>query len=399
MFDYIQLQNNVFVSKDEKESLIRIIPNNNLVLVLWYLTMNTTKQDTIQFTLEDIILKSGYKNIDKHEGKNLDQFRKILDKLSKLNLVKAEIDFMSVKPKDLIICCNNIIYDKGFILLYTSEKDTILNQTLVKDIDNKKLLTYYCYLKTRMYKRPNGDDMVVHGGRAEVCFPSFKTITQDLGITDKVIERYNSVLVELNLIRIGNAGLYYYSNDPNKIVRESCNIYTLHTEQEDYWKTNLKEGIKEYKREGEANGKVFTNKRRYKNNNRKLNGELGSIIKKEKLGTATEKDLIRKSEILESILDGSEYKFKIKALLDKCNGDMTLSDYYGELSDVKHCEWYYSIELSLGLINENGKLLVGYDYYKWIMINYETTKHDYYINCIKAHIKEMHHGKAWGKGD
>jgi len=181
-------------------------------------------------------------------------------------------------------------------MLDDSEKNKILNQIMVDKIDNNKLLLYYCYLKCRMYKRTDGDRLEVNGGRPEIAYPAFKLIGEDLGITDVSIDKYNKTLVLLDLIRYDSAGLWHYADDPNRIPRESCNIYTLYTNDEES-AHNLKEGIKFYKK---LNADKVFSKKEYKNNNRKLNGELGSIIKKEKLGTATDEDIIRKSEILES---------------------------------------------------------------------------------------------------
>jgi hypothetical protein len=57
---------------------------------------------------------------------------------------------------------------------------------------------------------------------------------------------------------------------------------------------------------------------------------------------------------------------------------------------------YYRLELSLGLIDENSDLLVGYEYYTWVMTNYTKDKHDYYKNCVAKHIKDKDKPKPKG---
>ena len=136
-----------------------------------------------------------------------------------------------------------------------------------KKIDRAKLLFYYSYLCARMYKRKEGAELRLNGGVAESCYPSYETITKDIGLSDTVIKKYNDILVDMNLIRIGNAGLYYYANDKNKIVRESPNFYVLFKL---YWEDELKESIKVWK-ETHTN-MIFKDNRLYKNNNRKING-------------------------------------------------------------------------------------------------------------------------------
>ena len=237
-----------------------------------------------------------------------------------------------------------------------------------------------------MYKRPKDDSsIVVSGGRAEVAYPTFKKITEDLGITDDTINKYNKILVALDMIRYKSAGTWYYINDPNKIVRESVNFYTLFTDEETA-NHNLKEGIKFYKIMERNSDKIFTGSKSYKNNNKVLNGELGSIIKKEKLGTATEEDIARKNNILCSI-NANDEQHGIQALLDS-NPNELLSSIYSGFDSEKKAEIYYKLEQELGLIDEDDDLIVDYDYYKWIMENYNKDEHTYYLNCVSKKIRD-----------
>ncbi|MPN31025.1 hypothetical protein SDC9_178496 [bioreactor metagenome] len=212
-------------------------------------------------------------------------------------------------------------------------------------------------------------------------------IHSDLGIADDTIDKYNKILVELDLIRYDSAENWYYKNDPNKVTHNSCNIYTLFTDEETA-KYNLKEGIKFYKSLDINSDKVFTNSKEYKNNNKRLNGELGSIIKKEIHNTATDKDLIRKNEILSSI-HANEDEYKIKALLESNEGEL-LSDIYFGLN-VDKVDKYTELEESLGVVDTEGNLLVDYDYYKWVMVTHASGQYedDYLINCVNKHKREI----------
>lgn len=395
MFNYVQLPNSLFIpTKENKESIIKALKDDRVILVLIYLSNNINRKDVVNFTLEDMIISCGYKPSTKANESN-QQFKSLLADLLKLNMFKPiDLNIDDIKPKSMYKLILSVDYESGFIQLFDKEKDVILNSK-VKEIDNKKLLTYYCYLKARMYKCKDGDNVSKDGGRAEVCFPSFQGIHDDIGISDKSIDKYNDALVKLNLIRIGNAGKYYHSNDPNKIIRESVNIYTLYTEQDEVWQLNLKEGIKYYKSLEKNYNKVFIGNKEYKNNDRKLNGELGSIVKKEKQGKATEKDLIRKNEILMSINQKADEIFQIKSLLDN-NQDMILSDIWFEQDNFKLHEKWFDIEFKIGLIDNDSNLLVDFEYYSWVITNYEPDKHDYYCNCVAKHKNESE--KPKGKG-
>jgi len=281
-----------------------------------------------------------------------------------------------MKTSDRITCTLDINLENQFSILYDKDKDRILNQTIDETIDNKNLLVYFCYLNCKMYKRPKGNDIHLNGGRPEVCWPSFLLINKELGFVDSTINKYNNILISLNLICIGNAGLWYYQDDVNKSLKESCNIYALFTTEE-ITKDNINEGIKYYKKLDVNSNKIFKGTQKYKNNNRVLNGELGSIIKKEKLGTATTADITRKNEILTSTKP-DEQKYKIIALLDNHKGEL--------LSDALDSDKYYDLEESLGLLSADDSQLadgITYDNYRWIMINYKENEHQKFVDWVK----------------
>jgi len=347
------------------------------LLILDYLYMQMNRRKIIKFTLENMIIECGFICSTK-KGETNFQFKEILSILHKIKVIEYEGDFEKVSPKELIVCSLTLDLSNKYTELYDAEKEKIHNQEIEK-VDNLKLLMYYCYLKCRMYKRPKGDELVKSGGRSEVAYPPFKKITEDLGLTDDTIDKYNKILVALDMIRYKSAGTWYYKSDPNKIVRESVNFYTLFTDEETA-QHNLKEGIKFYKKMDRNSNKVFTGSKNYKNNNKILNGELGSIIKKEKRGTATAEDIIRKNQIIFSIT-ANEEQHGIQALLDS-NPNTLLSDIYSGFNSEKKADKYYDLEESLGLLDTGKEFGVDFKYYKWIMMNYDKEEHDKFMHCV-----------------
>ncbi|CDI50388.1 hypothetical protein BN906_02404 [Clostridium tetani 12124569] len=195
-----------------------------------------------------------------------------------------------------------------YFQLYQDHKEDILNYSKEK-IDNVKLLNFYCYLRSRIYLHIGKNSTAnMEGGRAQVCFPSYETIKRDLGIKDRTITKYIEILdKDLNLIKIANAGLYYLKNDKNKIMRESTNIYTM--TDIIAWDAELTQGIKQYKYKYKDE-RVFTNSRKYKNNNKKANGYVARIEYLEQQGKATEKQIEKKDSLLESIENADTEKIE-----------------------------------------------------------------------------------------
>lgn len=410
MYDFIKLPNTMFYPVGDDKSLLQLIADDKVLLIIDYLYFNTNRLEIVKFTLEDMILSCGYK-LNPRAKKCNSQFIDILTKLQDVkifNLIEPE-SLNNIKSNKIVKGSIDLIKKKknkkgedseeGFIMLMSFERDRILNQEFEK-VDNLKLLIYYCYLKCRMYKLPDGGILQKDGGKAEVCYPSYDLINKELGFTDESIKKYNDLLVKLDLIRIANPGLWYYVSDPNKIPRESSNIYTLWTVEELLWKLNLKEGIKQWKDLEINENKVFIGNQVYKNNDRRLNGELSSIKKKIKNNKATEKDLARKIELEEFIGENTEQKFRIQALLDthktKNDEDMLLSEIYSECGKEDKADKYYDIEVKLGLIDDDSELLIDWENYKHVMMNYTEAEHGYYVNCVAKEIRESNVNKTNG---
>jgi hypothetical protein len=304
---YSVISNNLFYVEDN-QGLIKSFNNDKLLLVCDYLYTNTNRQGISIFTILDII--NTYNLIPKSgKDKTNEQFKNIIIEMVKrkyIIILSKDIDINNIKLNDLIKCKFNLLEKKDnkyikFIQLFDIEKQKILNYKYKNNkVDSVKLLVYYCYLKSRMYKRTDDNKINVYGGKSETCYPTYQRIIQDINITENVIKKYNDILIGLNLIRIGNAGLYYLKGDSNKKLHESNNVYTLLIDNnEETANNNLKESIKLYKLEYKEN-RIFINSRKYKNNNRKINGYKGRIKYLINNNKATTEQIQQYNKILEN---------------------------------------------------------------------------------------------------
>ena len=306
---YSIISNNLFYIKEDA-GLIKSF-NDKLLLVCDYLYTNTNRQDISIFSLSDIVSTYNFKDNYRTNSQFKNIFIEMVNKKYITILSKDKdnkiIDVNNIKLNDIIRCKFNLLEKKDdkyikFIQLFDIEKQKILNY---KDADNKvdnvKLLVYYCYLKCRMYKRSNEDgDMIEFGGKTETCYPSFKRIANDINITENAIKKYNDILIKLDLIRVGNAGLYYFKSDSNKKLYESNNVYTLLIDNdEETAQNNLKESVKLYKLEHKED-RVFVNKKHYSINNRKINGYKGRIKYLIEQNKATDEQVEKYNEILKN---------------------------------------------------------------------------------------------------
>lgn len=297
---YAKLPNKIFIEDDKnKESYLQQIKNDKVILIVNYLYTNTNRKGKSFFTLEDMIIECGYKpNMNK--GRTNDIFKNILIKMQDIKMILTDINLEDLKRNDYVCCDLNIFQkneldeDNNYIQLYDSERELIFSYDKEK-VDNLTLLKLYCYLKARMYRRKDDKNIQATGGNATVCYPSYAKIEEDINISQASIKKYIDILVDIDLIRYDNAGIHYPKGNP-KFKRESANTYCLYDEY-DNWKIEIKESIKFYKAQKEENGFVFCKDNTYKNNNRKLNGELGALIRLKNKGKANDKQLKRIDEI------------------------------------------------------------------------------------------------------
>ena len=280
------------------EGLIKLYHDDKILLIYDCLEHQRLRCNKSAFTLEFLITYCGYK-VNRREGKSVDQFKETLFLLSEAHLISNmrnavtndKITTSDIAPKDYVWCDLNII-EGSFIQLHKWEKDKILKYNK-EPIDNLKMLTYYCYLKARMYRRSKkSSDRVVTGGRNEVAYPSYSNTKDDLGLSESSITKYNKVLADLDMIRYDNAGLHKKKEDD--APTESRNTYILYKEG---WEDDLKDSIKFYKNTMESEGCTFIDFND-KIEIKKINGFIGRINYLEKIGKATDKQISKRDDYI-----------------------------------------------------------------------------------------------------
>lgn len=278
---YSKIMNKLFYTNEEgKESILKIVNDNKVVLVMHYLYLLTNRVGEVTVSLDYLIKKCGYK-ADKDSRKS---FKNILDKLKELGYIYfTEIN----KSNEVIeIDTNKLNVDKEFFVVEDEELELIrANTEDIREFIN--VVKVYYYLKARIYKK--NDDSVLDA-RSQSTFNSYSDIANRTLISEMNIKKYIDRLQEINLIKYDNLG-YKYRADNIQAKTECANVYVLTkvSVDEDTLKDDLKEGLKQQELYYEDKGYLITRKG-YKNNDKKLNGTYGSLIKKEKNNSLTEKE-------------------------------------------------------------------------------------------------------------
>jgi hypothetical protein len=308
--DYFTIiPNNIFYTEEGKTSLYKQIKNYKIILIMDYLYTGMNRIGNTRLSIGNIITNYNCK-FNRNKGGINEQILDILIKLNEIKIIEGNLNLDNISINQLIeYKYNGIEKDKNgnyinFTMIDYKVFNKILNYKEGK-VDNVSLLFYYCYLASRMFTRKSDKkDIRVHGGKAEVCYPSYETITKDTDISARTISKYNDILVSMNLIRIGNLGLYYVG-DNKKYTRESPNFYVL-IKDEEYvntdneknmlWHINLTEAMKYFKKAHKDY--TFINTREYKDNNKSNNGYIARINQLEKEGKATKKQINKRDRLV-----------------------------------------------------------------------------------------------------
>lgn len=226
----------------EGDSIYSQINDEKIILILDYLYYRTDRRGISFFAIEDIVLKSrfmpksGRGNID-------DKFKKVIYKMIDIELLSFMSPIQNLKSKQFYECTLNIDYNNNFFQLFDNEKDKIINIQNGKCYD-LKILLYYCYLKSRMFNSGSTLPTNALGGKASVCYPSYELINKDINLASDTVNKYNTILSKLNLIRYANAGNYI-----DKVTGEnktSTNTYAIFKPDGSH-EYEIKEAIKAYK--------------------------------------------------------------------------------------------------------------------------------------------------------
>lgn len=373
----------MYTGKDsnDKSILSDMEYNCRVLQVLDYLYYVVDVRGVSRFSVESLVLFCGYKP-DNHKGRSNDIFKSILCRLNELGYIKSDYDFDKVKPKDHMECKLTIDYSSNFSIIYDDVRDKIYS---VDGVDKAQLFAYYCYINARMHRRSNDEGVSESGGQYEYTYFGFKSVYDNLKITDKAIVKYNDILVSLDLIRYENFGTYYFKDDPKSTTRLTPNFYTLFDGDEGKARKNLAEGYKLYKIT-EGGNAIFTDKPLVMDN-RSIGGEKGSLMKKEMNGTITTEETERLKQIEEIMDDSFGEKSEMREILqliEDDNDNMTLSEFFLLDGNSSKGDKYLDIEKKIGVIDKNDELCVDFDTYKEVMLEYK----GYNVESLKANVSK-----------
>ena len=315
MFTKITNQLYYGLNGDNEKSILKIIKDAKVLLVLDYLYTNRTINNVSLYTLDDMAYYYGYVPRSGCNKKTNDlyinqQFQNILLELDKLGIIKLIVNDKNNKKYKLINRCE-ILIDLGskYFTLEEQVKNKILQyKPNGKKVDNTKLLLFYCYILSKIYIRADNYKDINMGGKTEVCYPSYKIIKSNINISENSVNKYNKILIDLDLIRIANAGRFYYRDDKEKQIHESANTYTLYRKDEKH-NTHLKRAIQSYKLDS---SRIFIDKERCDKKARQDNGFIGNIDKLEKLGKAKPEFIEKRDRLVQE----REEKKRKKKIVD-----------------------------------------------------------------------------------
>ena len=164
-----KIPNNMVINEKGMESVTMRSESKLTLGIYCFLVRHRDLDGESRTSLEELVYKLGY-TPDSKKGRINDKVSKAYEWLIDNNYIKHL--FGEYKKANGLIVCEVKNISKGYFELNfgTMNKLTNINDLLV-----------YCAIKARISKKQVGLEFV------DLCFPSFKTIEEDLGLSNKTI--------------------------------------------------------------------------------------------------------------------------------------------------------------------------------------------------------------------
>ena len=270
---YIMIPNYFIWDYEGGDSLMKVCGEKTL-LMIEYLYSRTSRFNTTFFTIEDMILKMGYKP---RAGKGfINEEMKEYLKLFENNGIISNInkDIQKVNIKDTIECELNLNLTQGFFKLDVD----YVNKILEEESNNTVaigMLNVLCYILARIKTRDKTLKPGCEGYHAEATWFAMEDGCYDMGLEKKTFQKYLNKLVDIGIVCYGNIGQIRR----NGTVKTANNVYALNEDE-------LYQGLKESKYYYESEDwKVL--KRKMTRVTRQINGLKGRIKQLKKDGYDT----------------------------------------------------------------------------------------------------------------
>ena len=270
---------------DKKELVLLILINTNL----------TVKNDCI-FTIGYLMDMLDYSNNNK---KIFSEIKEILNLLSNDEIIQLYTDrrtksilfdegILNLSKNEFIYCdatkLNNL--NDNFTLLYDDELYELLKLADTYHIDKFQLIQLFVFILSYI----NNNDDISNERDYLMCYPSFKTISEYLGLSECTIEKYINILKNNKLLYSDYAGYKVLANGD---VRNTNMYYCRYRDRE-----RVINRINEERKSGIIS---YSKLNRDKSN---IKRKLKQIINK----LTSKKEELTKEEILKLDLLNKEYK-------------------------------------------------------------------------------------------
>lgn len=388
------LPNKIVWNHENRKDTYLYVYGDKILHIFSYLDGMTNRFGKTVFTMENMITSCGL--VPKTGKKGMTNlFREILINLELKGIIETKIDFNIIKVKDNITCILNMpvlktvkapIRNINFFNVTHSNYLEIMDRYTGK-LNKLTLLKIYYYINARISRRNivvidnkvMSNDIQCSGGKAETFYDSYEAIAKELGIAEDTWCTYIKGLNILQLLFYDNIGIV----KKGEVSYTANNVYCINQNE-------IKEALNQSELYYISNGYSMSGKKTDAET-KIISGTKGKIQQEKNRNKDTSKleNKLGKLESNKSKKSSSNDMFKIKTLLDEHEGEV-LSSIWDGINDKTSNRWL-GIEVSLGLVKDGedtNDLLVDYEYYKWVVMNYEKSKHDYYVNVVKKHKLE-----------
>lgn len=213
---FLKFPNSLFRDIDNKQSIIESVGEKGILAFTYFMSMNT-EIEIINFTLEDLILYSGFKPNRREGGINEKFIESIMWLKDNKYIINCTFD-KDIKQKSLYKCSINNL-EEPYFKVYNSEILKLYKYD--GKLKKTNLIKLFLYIKSKIYRRSKTEH--IEYDKYEVCFPSYKNISDTLHIGETNILPYINELKSMDLISFKKIPDMISCNGE---ILYGCNVYT-----------------------------------------------------------------------------------------------------------------------------------------------------------------------------
>lgn len=217
--------------------------DKRILLTLIYLDRKRSLEDTVGFSLYDLVTYFGYK-VDRTSTGAVTRFKKLIQFLVDNQMIAFDTSIDNLKGNNYVNVTLLDNFDKveNYTMISANEIDILLNSK--SKIEKSNLFAIYLYMKSFMFQRnltDEGNEFSDAKDKPTAYWGYIDVMQRDLGVSRETINKCLNEYIKLKLFVKKETGSYKTIENGKEVEKNAPNIYVINNDnaqQEIKWAMN-----------------------------------------------------------------------------------------------------------------------------------------------------------------